>query len=194
MAQTILKELTYDDSKVVVEVARRDAQGRTIDTTYATKAELPAEYVAIEGFKADYLDANDVAYKNEIPFEKISINLVTVEDTSLDISDYKQLWLDILVGNFVLDTTLQIGISANGSKRAILNIPINKNSASHAIVCITDTVSLSFVAYYTNSSTNTVQFDAGITPHATHIYFEASGIRSSSTLAIDGFAILDEEI
>lgn len=40
MAQTILKELTYDGSKVVVEVARRDAQGRTIDTTYATKAEL----------------------------------------------------------------------------------------------------------------------------------------------------------
>ena len=40
MAQTILKEFTYDGSKVVVEVARRDAQGRTIDTTYATKAEL----------------------------------------------------------------------------------------------------------------------------------------------------------
>lgn len=44
MAQTILKELTYDGSKVVVEVARRDAQGRVIDTTYATKAELPDEY------------------------------------------------------------------------------------------------------------------------------------------------------
>lgn len=40
MAQTILKEFTYDGSKVVVEVARRDAQGRTIDTTYATNAEL----------------------------------------------------------------------------------------------------------------------------------------------------------
>ena len=44
MAQTILKELTYDGSKVVVEVARRDAQGRVIDATYATKAELPNEY------------------------------------------------------------------------------------------------------------------------------------------------------
>lgn len=44
MAQTILKELTYDGSKVVVEVARRDAQGRVIDTTYATKAELPDSY------------------------------------------------------------------------------------------------------------------------------------------------------
>ena len=44
MAQTILKELTYDGSKVVVEVARRDAQGRVIDTTYATKDELPNEY------------------------------------------------------------------------------------------------------------------------------------------------------
>lgn len=44
MAQTILKELTYDGSKVVVEVARRDAQGRVIDTTYATKEELPDSY------------------------------------------------------------------------------------------------------------------------------------------------------
>ena len=41
MAETVLKELTWGTSKVVVEVARRDALGRTIDTTYATKAEVP---------------------------------------------------------------------------------------------------------------------------------------------------------
>lgn len=44
MAQTILKEFTYNGSKVVVEVARRDALGRTIDKTYATKSELPEAY------------------------------------------------------------------------------------------------------------------------------------------------------
>lgn len=39
MAEEILKELKYGDSKVLVEAAKRDAQGRTIDTTYATTAD-----------------------------------------------------------------------------------------------------------------------------------------------------------
>ena len=40
MAQETLKELRYDGSKVIAEVARRDALGRTIDATYATKSEI----------------------------------------------------------------------------------------------------------------------------------------------------------
>jgi len=44
MAQTTLSELTYNGQKVIVEVARRDAQGRVIDTTYATKGELPKAF------------------------------------------------------------------------------------------------------------------------------------------------------
>lgn len=40
MAQETLKELKYDGKKVIAEVARRDALGRTIDTTYATKSEI----------------------------------------------------------------------------------------------------------------------------------------------------------
>ena len=44
MAQTTLSELTYNGQKVIVEVARRDAQGRVIDTTYATKGELSKAY------------------------------------------------------------------------------------------------------------------------------------------------------
>lgn len=113
MAQTTLSELTYNGQKVVVEVARRDALGRTINTTYKTESQVnalisaaldgyatqtwvqqqkyltshqdisgklnvstfnewigttaPATYVAIDGFKADYLDANNVAYKTDIP-------------------------------------------------------------------------------------------------------------------------------
>lgn len=113
MAQTTLSELTYNRQKVIVEVARRDALGRTIDTTYQTASQVssaissalsgyateswvksqgyltshqdisgkldvstfnswigttaPATYVAIDGFKANYLDANDVAYKTDIP-------------------------------------------------------------------------------------------------------------------------------
>ena len=43
MAETILKELTYNGYKVVVEVAKRDQKGNVIDTTYATKAELPED-------------------------------------------------------------------------------------------------------------------------------------------------------
>lgn len=87
MAQTILKELTYDDSKVIVEIARRDAKGRTIDETYLTQADwstanakkldvttfntyinttAPATYVAQSGFKTNYLDANGVAYKTDV--------------------------------------------------------------------------------------------------------------------------------
>ena len=113
MAQETLKELRYDGSKVIAEVARRDALGRTIDATYKTEFQInalistalngyatqtwvqqqgyltqhqdisgkldvstfnswtgttaPATYVAINGFKANYLDANNVAYKTEIP-------------------------------------------------------------------------------------------------------------------------------
>lgn len=113
MAQTTLSELSYNGQKVIVEVARRDALGRTIDTTYQTASQVngaissalsgyatqawvnsqgfltehqdisgkldvstfnswigttaPATYVAIDGFKANYLDANNVAYKTEIP-------------------------------------------------------------------------------------------------------------------------------
>ena len=113
MAQTTLSELTYNGQQVVVEVARRDALGRTIDTTYKTESQVnalisaslegyatqtwvqqqkyltshqdisgkldvstfndwigttaPATYVAIDGFKTDYLDANNVAYKTDIP-------------------------------------------------------------------------------------------------------------------------------
>lgn len=87
MAQTILKELTYDGSKVIVEVAKRDAKGNTIDSTYLTQTDwstanakkldvttfntyinttAPATYVKIDGFKANYLDANSVAYKSDV--------------------------------------------------------------------------------------------------------------------------------
>lgn len=113
MAQTTLSELTYNGQKVIVEVARRDAKGHVIDTTYQTSTQVnsaiiaalkpyattnwvekqgyltkhqdisgkldvtafndwvgttaPATYVAIDGFKANYLDANKVAYKTDIP-------------------------------------------------------------------------------------------------------------------------------
>ncbi len=40
MAKEQMKELSYDGSKCVVEVARRDAKGNTIDSTYATKTEM----------------------------------------------------------------------------------------------------------------------------------------------------------
>ena len=115
MAQQTLKELLYDGSKVVVEVAKRDGLGRQIDTTYLVASNfnwsnlgskpfstissdwfevvgdelrvkksyldtlyptlttyntlvnttLPATYVAISGFKANYLDANNVIYEND---------------------------------------------------------------------------------------------------------------------------------
>lgn len=97
MAQTILKEFTYNGYKVVVEVARRDALGRTIDTTYATIAALaeklntstfqtyinetaPAEYVAQDNFKTDWLDNNNVAYKSDIPDTS---DFITVEVDNL---------------------------------------------------------------------------------------------------------------
>ena len=97
MAQTILKEFTYNGSKVVVEVARRDALGRTINTTYATIAALaekldastfqtyinetaPAEYVAQDNFKTDWLDTNNVAYKSDIPDTS---DFITVEVDNL---------------------------------------------------------------------------------------------------------------
>ena len=113
MAQATLSELTYNGQKVIVEVARRDAKGRVIDTTYQTSVQVnsaivaalkpyatvtwvqnqgyltrhqdisgkldvttfnnwigttaPATYVAIDGFKANYLDGNKVAYKADIP-------------------------------------------------------------------------------------------------------------------------------
>lgn len=113
MAQTTLSELTYNGQKVIVEVARRDAKGHVIDTTYQTSVQVnsaivsalkpyatvtwvqnqgyltrhqdisgkldvttfnnwigttaPATYVAIDGFKANYLDGNKVAYKADIP-------------------------------------------------------------------------------------------------------------------------------
>ena len=115
MAQQTLKELLYNGSKVVVEVARRDGLGKQIDTTYLQIASfnwsglsnkpfasldsddftvdntvlkinyttlngkyvelatyntlvnttLPATYVAISGFKSNYLDANNVIYEND---------------------------------------------------------------------------------------------------------------------------------
>lgn len=78
-----MKEILYDGQKVVVEVARRDSYGTTIvassyaTTTYVTtqlksyvtttdfdtfKNTLPSTYVAISGFKTNYLDTNHVAY------------------------------------------------------------------------------------------------------------------------------------
>lgn len=44
MANETLKELKYNGNKVVTEVARRDAQGRVIHTTYPTKAEINAMF------------------------------------------------------------------------------------------------------------------------------------------------------
>lgn len=40
MAQETLAELKYNGKKVISEIARRDALGRTINTTYATKDEI----------------------------------------------------------------------------------------------------------------------------------------------------------
>ena len=40
MAQQTLKEITYEGSKVIVEVARRDAVGNVINTTYVTSGSL----------------------------------------------------------------------------------------------------------------------------------------------------------
>lgn len=100
MAQEVMKELKYDGSKVVVEVARRDAKGNTIDTTYATltavNAKLdtsafntyigttaPSTYVAIKDFKTNYLDKNSVAYQSDITSAKteLSQKITSVEDT-----------------------------------------------------------------------------------------------------------------
>lgn len=100
MAQEVMKELKYDGSKVVVEVARRDAKGNTIDTTYATltavNAKLdtsafntyigttaPSTYVAIKDFKTNYLDKNSVAYQSDITSVKteLSQKITSVEDT-----------------------------------------------------------------------------------------------------------------
>lgn len=99
MAQEVMKELKYDGSKVVVEVARRDAKGNTIDTTYATltavNAKLdtsafntyigttaPSTYVAIKDFKTNYLDKNSVAYQSDISDLQTSIdNLETSVDS-----------------------------------------------------------------------------------------------------------------
>lgn len=79
----LMKELTYDGKKVVVEVARRDANGNIINTTYATVNSVnnkldtsifneyigttaPSTYVKIKDFKINYLDSNKVAYKTDI--------------------------------------------------------------------------------------------------------------------------------
>lgn len=94
MAQTLVKELTYDGKKVLVELARRDGDGNIIVNVYATKTEVeakldtavftdyisnvaPAEYVAIENFKVMYLDKNNVAYKTDIK------DFITKDTTSL---------------------------------------------------------------------------------------------------------------
>ena len=45
MATETLKEIKYEGKKVLTEAAKRDAEGNVINTTYATKAELPTDYI-----------------------------------------------------------------------------------------------------------------------------------------------------
>lgn len=164
MANEVLKELKYNGKKVISEVARRDALGRTINITYATK--------------------------DEIIFEKITINLSSTGETSLDITGYSQLWLEILGSYMSGATAVNIGKMSGSSKIKILNLPIAElNGMFHAMVCITINNSLiNIVAYYNNATTVPRVISDHSTPSNT-IYFEAPGITSSSNLDIIGFAI-----
>lgn len=80
MADEVLKEIKYQGHKVVTEVARRDALGRTIDETYATKNELDdnqqkiselesTTYIydgTVDGFIDDFFAANNINNGNYI--------------------------------------------------------------------------------------------------------------------------------
>lgn len=166
MARETLKELKYNGQKVIAEVARRDAAGRTISTTYALRSEIISE--------------------------RIAINLADIEETNLDITDYSQLWLEIFCAFTSSPITIYIGVMSGSSKTRVLTIPVADVSGGfHAMVCITKADRTSFAAYY-NSSTTALQFDGGYASStAGTIYIEAPGITSSSTLIINGFAILE---
>lgn len=165
MANEVLKELKYSGKKVLVEAAKRDALGRTIDATYATKSEITSE--------------------------KITMSLSSTEETSLDITDYSQLWLEI-IGDFISsNATLNIGIKSNSSKKQILSIPVVElNDMFHAMICITDRNGRIYVVVYYNSSTYVLQVKCSDASSSDTIYFEPSGMTSSNALTVDGFAIL----
>lgn len=166
MANETLKELKYNGKKVISEVARRDALGRTINTTYATKSDIISE--------------------------KIDINLADVKEISLDITGYSQLWLEIVGNNIQSGVNLRIGTVFNsGAKSEVLFIPVVElNGMFHAMVCITKRNYTFFTAYY-NSSTNALQFNGDYAAFSNTIYFKADGISSSNLLRVIGFAILE---
>ena len=164
MANETLKELKYSGSKVLVEAARRDVKGRKIDTTYATK--------------------------NEVISEKITINLSSTGETSLDITGYSQLWLEILGSYMAGATTVDIGKMSGSSKIKIFSLPIAElNEMFHAMVCITINDSLINVVAYYNNTTVIPRVICEHTTSSDTLYFEAPGITSSSNLDIVGFAI-----
>ena len=92
MAQETLKELKYNGKKVIAEVARRDALGRIIDTTYLTDVQLISEDEIDAAFETvfgkntnvkKFLDATKSAYYLFYNYKGTSVDdLIKYNDTS----------------------------------------------------------------------------------------------------------------
>lgn len=114
MAETVLKELMWGTSKVVVEVARRDALGRTIDTTYATKAEVPG---TVNWGNLEGKPFNSVGTSNGL---KISTNILDIDQNIIATKS----WANT---TFATKSDVSTVFDFKGTKDTVENLPSSGN-------------------------------------------------------------------
>lgn len=114
MAETVLKELMWGTSKVVVEVARRDALGRTIDTTYATKAEVPG---TVNWGNLEGKPFNSVGTNNGL---KISTNVLDIDQNIIATKS----WANT---TFATKSDVSTVFDFKGTKDTVENLPSSGN-------------------------------------------------------------------
>ena len=98
MAEETLKELKYNGSKVIAEVARRDDEGNKIPSTYLTDVQLISEDEIDTAFESVFgknttttlkklLDATKSAYSLFSNYEGTSVNDVIKYDDTSNVTD-----------------------------------------------------------------------------------------------------------
>ena len=120
MANETLKELKYNNSKVLVEAAKRDGDGKVIATTYATKTDVNNNFV-----KKTY------SYTDNI-FTITSTHVVT----SLQYKDgsgnsLSGIYIDATGIQFLAPSVFQVYYESSGTAYDILT--------THNMVAITET-------------------------------------------------------
>ncbi len=192
MAQETLKEIFYDNSKVIVEVARRDIQGRLFDTTYVTKSDLEDELDKLETYTLPaattttlggviigsglIVDSNGLVKVDEIswssitnkPFASINADDFTISEEVIKINDEK----------FITKTALTEKLEDYYDKETINNLFTQLKKATIQVVSALPEVGEEGVIYLVGESA----------PYTMYVFEEAAYINLGTTeINLDGY-------